>query len=130
MDGGMVYNTWPLMGSAYFPDDSKLVEFLSITVFDNSSIVQFIHRNLAYFIFFFYVLILINVYKKKLLVFYKSIIMVGLLLFLQILLGVLTLLSGVQIFIASMHQISSIFLVSSSIYLVYINSNINLQSSN
>ena len=130
LDAGKIYNSWPLMGASYFPDDASIINLLNFSAFNEPSLVQFIHRNLAYFIFFFYVLILINVYKKKLSVFYKSIITVGLLLFLQILLGVLTLLSGVQIFIASMHQISSIFLVSSSIYLVYINSNINLQPSN
>ena len=130
LDAGKIYNSWPLMGSSYFPDEASIINLLNLSAFNEPSLVQFIHRNLAYFIFFFYVLILINVYKKKLSVFYKSIITVGLLLFLQILLGVLTLLSGVQIFIASMHQISSIFLVSSSIYLVYINSNINLQPSN
>ena len=48
----------------------------------------------------------------------------------QIILGILTLLSGAQIILASMHQISSIFLVSSSIYLIYLNSKINLQPSN
>jgi cytochrome c oxidase assembly protein subunit 15 len=37
----------------------------------------------------------------------------------------LTLLNGAQIFIASMHQISSIFLVSSSIYFLYLNNNSN-----
>ena len=42
MDAGKVYNTWPLMGSAYFPDDSKLIELLNIKVFDNPSIVQFV----------------------------------------------------------------------------------------
>jgi len=130
LDAGKIYNSWPLMGSSYFPDDASIINLLNLSAFNEPSLVQFIHRNLAYFIFFFYVLILINVYKKKLSVFYKSIIIVGLLLFLQILLGILTLLSGAQIFIASMHQISSIFLVSSSIYLVYINSNINLQPSN
>ena len=48
MDAGKIYNTWPLMGSSYFPDDSKLVEFFNTKFFDNPSIVQFIHRNLAY----------------------------------------------------------------------------------
>jgi cytochrome c oxidase assembly protein subunit 15 len=52
---------------------------------------------------------------------------VGLLLLLQIMLGILTLLSDAHIIIASMHQISSIFLVSSVIYLVYLNYNPNPQ---
>ena len=50
MDAGKIYNTWPLMGSSYFPDDSQYVEFLHINFFDNPSIVQFVHRNLAYLI--------------------------------------------------------------------------------
>ena len=48
---------------------------------------------------------------------------VGVLLFIQILLGVFTLLYGAQIFFASMHQLTSIFLVSSSVYLLYLNTN-------
>ena len=50
MDAGRVYNTWPMMGSSYFPDDSQFIEFLNLKVFDNPSVVQFIHRNLAYLI--------------------------------------------------------------------------------
>ena len=53
----------------------------------------------------------------------------GLLLLIQVILGILTLLNGAQIILASMHQISSIFLVSSSIYFVYLNLNTNLQLS-
>ena len=47
MDAGKVYDTWPLMGSSYFPDDSKFIEFVDISLFDSPSLVQFIHRNLA-----------------------------------------------------------------------------------
>ena len=127
MDAGKIYNSWPLMGTSYFPDDSSIINLLDFSAFNEPSLVQFMHRNLAYFIFFFYLLILINVYKKKLSVFFKVVCIVGLLLFLQIVLGILTLISGAQIFIASIHQISSIFLVSSSTYLVYLNSKSNLQ---
>jgi len=40
-------------------------------------------------------------------------------------LGILTVLSGAQIFLASMHQIGSIFLITASIILVFKNSKIN-----
>ena len=127
MDAGKIYNSWPLMGTSYFPDNNSIINLLNLSAFNEPSLVQFMHRNLAYFIFFFYLLILINVYKKKLSVFFRIINIVGLFLFLQIVLGILTLLSGAQMLIASMHQISSIFLVSSSIYLLYLNSNSSLQ---
>ena len=63
MDAGNIYNTWPLMGSTYFPDDSRFNEFLNIKFFDNPSIVQFIHRNLAYIIFAVYIYLLFSVFK-------------------------------------------------------------------
>ena len=127
MDAGQIYNTWPLMGTSYFPDDNSLLNLFNFSAFNDPSLVQFMHRNLAYFIIFFYLLIFITVYKNKLSFFFKLVNIVGLLLFLQIILGILTLLFSAHIIIASMHQISSIFLVSSGIYLVYLNSNINLQ---
>ena len=53
----------------------------------------------------------------------RKINLLGIFLIIQILLGILTLLYGAQIILASMHQISSIFLVSSSVYLFYLNTN-------
>ena len=129
MDAGKIYNSWPLMGSGYFPDDNSMKNLLNLSAFDDPALVQFMHRNLAYFILLIYFLILINVYKNKLSTFFKVVNIIGLFLFLQILLGILTILSGAQIFISSMHQISSVFLVSSSIYLLYLNFNVNLQPS-
>ena len=129
MDAGKIYNSWPLMGSGYFPDDNSITNLLNLSAFDDPALVQFIHRNLAYFILLFYFLILINVYKNKLSTFFKVVNFIGLLLLLQIILGISTLLSGAQMIVASMHQMSSIFLVSSSIYLLYLNFNTNLQLS-
>ena len=56
---------------------------------------------------------------------YKSVNILGFFIILQIILGVFTIIYGAQIFIASMHQLSSIFLVSSSIYFLYLNRNSN-----
>ena len=120
MDAGTAYNTWPLMGSSYFPDDSKFIEFLYITVFDNPSIVQFIHRNLAYLIVLFYIYLLICVFNSPNKIFHKPILIIGISLFLQIILGILTILSGVKIIYASLHQINSILIIFSTLYFLYI----------
>ena len=125
MDAGKIYNSWPLMGSSYFPDDNKLVNLFNFSVFNDPSLVQFIHRNLAYLILIFYTLILVKIYRDNLTGFFYSINLLGFLLIIQIILGIFTLLYGAQIFLASMHQISSIFLISSSIYFLYLNSNTN-----
>ena len=120
LNAGTVYNTWPLMGSSYFPDDSDISEFIYITIFDNPSLVQFIHRNLAYLIVIIYIYILILVFRGANKIFHKPIILVGVSLFLQVVLGIITLLSGVKIFYASLHQINSILIVLSTLYFLYI----------
>ena len=120
MDAGKIYNTWPLMGASYFPDDSRFVEFFNISLFDNPSIVQFIHRNLAYFICFIYLYILYEVLKNGNSRLKFPILIIGGTLLFQIFLGILTILSGVKIFYASLHQINSILIIISTLYFLYI----------
>ena len=120
MDAGTIYNTWPLMGSSFFPDDSKYIEFLNINFFDNPSIVQFLHRNLAYLIVIIYIYLLILVFRDTNKIFRKPIIIIGISIFLQVILGVVTLLSGVKIIYASLHQINSILIILSCLYFLYI----------
>ena len=120
MDAGTIYNTWPLMGASYFPDDSKMIEFLNISVFDNPSIVQFLHRNLAYLIMIVYIFLLISIFNETNKIFRKPILIIGISLFLQVALGVLTILSGVKIIYASLHQINSILIILSTLYFLYI----------
>ena len=125
MDAGKIYNTWPLMGNNYFPDDNLIINLFNFSALNNPSLVQFVHRNLAYLIMVFYLFLLFKVYHKKLSDYYKILNTIGVLLILQILLGIFTLLSGAQIFISSMHQISSIFLISSSVYFLFLNTKTN-----
>jgi len=123
MDAGQIYNSWPLMGLNYFPDDNRFLNLFKFSAFSDPSLVQFMHRNLAYLILIFYLFLMIKIYFKKLSNLYFAINILGLFLFVQIFLGILTLLYGAQIILASMHQISSIFLVSFSVYFLYLNSN-------
>ena len=121
MDAGKIYNSWPLMGNTYFPDDNKLINLFNLSAFSDASLVQFMHRNLAYVIALFYIFILWKVYKNKMYGLYKPIYMIGFFIFLQIILGIFTLINGAQIYLAAMHQLSSIFLVSSCIYFIFLN---------
>ena len=54
MDAGRIYNSWPLMGDTYYPNDNDFLALFNISVFSDPSLVQFIHRNLAYLIGIFY----------------------------------------------------------------------------
>ena len=125
MDAGTIYNSWPLMGSSYFPNDNEFRDIFKITAFNEPSLVQFFHRNLAYIIFIYYLFLVYKIYKNNFKRYYVPIKIIGFVLFIQIVLGILTLLHGAQIYLASMHQITSIFLVSTSIYFLYLTSNTN-----
>ncbi len=129
MDAGKIYNSWPLMDNSIFPDDNYYSNLFKLSAFSDPSLVQFIHRKLAYLIGIVYLYLLFKVYKNKMNHLYKSINILGIFILLQIVLGIFTLLYGAQILIASMHQISSIFLVTSCIYFLFINTKSNLQLS-
>ena len=126
LDAGTIYNTWPLMNGNFFPDDSLYKDLFKFSVLENPSLLQFIHRITAYAIFFIFILIAILIFKNKNLIYLRKISMVifSFLIF-QIFLGVLTVISGAEILLASMHQIGSIILVSSTLILVFQSSKIN-----
>ena len=126
LDAGQIYQSWPLMNQNYFPDDSDYKDLFSMRAFEIPSLVQFIHRNIAYFIIVLFTYILILVFKNNDLNYLRKIaIYVFTLILLQILLGIFTILSGAQLIYASMHQIGSILLITASVILVYKNSKIN-----
>jgi len=62
----------------------------------------------------------IFIFKKKILKLYNSLKVLLLFLFLQIMLGIFTLVSDLHILLASMHQIISVLLVFSAINLYYL----------
>jgi len=125
MDAGKIYNSWPLMGNTYFPNDNTLSNLFQLSVFSDPSLVQFLHRNLAYLITIFYLYIIFLIYKKKIIHLYKSVNILGFFIFLQIVLGIFTVLHGAQIYLAAMHQLSSVFLVSGSVYFLFLNKKFN-----
>ena len=57
MDAGQIYNSWPLMGNNYFPNENDISNLFKLNAFNDPSLVQFIHRNLAYLIFLVYLII-------------------------------------------------------------------------
>jgi len=126
LDAGKIYNTWPLMNGSFFPDDSLYKDLFKFSILENSSLLQFVHRATAYVIFFIFTLITILIFKNKNLTYLRrSSMMVLFFLIFQIFLGVLTVLSGAEVLIASMHQIGSIILVSGTLILVFESSKIN-----
>tara|TARA_Y100000389_G_C17383568_1_gene475717 strand:+ start:25 stop:657 length:633 start_codon:yes stop_codon:yes gene_type:complete len=121
LDAGQIYQTWPYMNNTYFPEDTSIKKFVDYLDFNNPSLVQFYHRNLAYLITIYVLILSYYIYKNKIFNSYKPLSLLILIIILQIILGVLTLLSGLNIYLASAHQICSVLLVFSAINLYYFN---------
>ena len=119
LDAGRIYQTWPLMGFNYFPDDFMVMNLKNLINFENHSLVQFYHRNLAYLIILYVLLISYFIFKNKIDNLYTPTILLLVIVSFQVLLGIYTLLSGLNIAIASGHQISSVVLILSVLYLYY-----------
>jgi cytochrome c oxidase assembly protein subunit 15 len=115
LDAGEIYQTWPLMNNNYLPDDTDFKAIRLSNIFYNHSLIQFLHRNTAYIIFVYSALISINVFYNKKKYLYTPLFFLLFMVFMQISLGIMTLISGLNIVHASMHQISTIFLLVSSI---------------
>ena len=114
LDAGKIYQTWPLMNYTYFPSD---LVFNDLFDFNNQSSVQFIHRNSAYFLAVYTLFLgykILNLGNK---IYLKNFYLVAFLIFLQIALGVLTLITNLNTYLASLHQITSLLLFFSVIHL-------------
>ena len=119
LDAGKIYQTWPLMNYNYFPDDVSLVKLNSFFDFNNRGLVQFYHRNIAYLILLYIAIVGFFIFKNNIKNLFKSFYILSFFLILQIFLGIVTLISGLNIYLASGHQICSVLLILSVINLHY-----------
>ncbi len=119
LDAGKIYQTWPLMNNNIFPDDLTFSNIILSKILNEPSFVQFVHRKLAYIIFIYVLFMSFFIFYNKQRHMYFSTYFLLFMIFIQITLGILTLISGALIWIASLHQISTILLLVSSIYFYY-----------
>ena len=121
LDGGLIYNTWPDMNGNFFPNDVDIRDYFNFQIVYNVSIIQFFHRITAYILLFFIIFLNYLFFKKQLNL--LNILIFDFAILLQVFLGVITLISGVEIKYASLHQLGSIFVLSSYLLILYKNSN-------
>ena len=121
LDGGLLYNSWPDMNGSFYPDDVSVKDYFSYNLFYNPSIIQFFHRITAYILIIFVIFLNYSFFKKKL--HFSNILFFDFAILLQIFLGIITLISGVEIKYASLHQLGSILVLSSYLLILYKNTN-------
>ena len=119
LDAGKIYQTWPLMNYSYFPNDVSIDNFKNLFDFDSHGLIQFYHRNIAYLITIYVFIIGYYLFKSNNYELMKPFFYLAIVIILQIFLGIMTLISGLNIYLASAHQISSLLLVLSAINLYF-----------
>ena len=119
MDGGLIYNSWPDMNGNFLPNDINNIDLFLYSSLDNPSVVQFYHRFTAYLLFI--SLLFLNYYTYRTKIDFKPVLILNIAIFVQIVLGIVTLITGVKITYASLHQLGSIFVLTSFLYIKYKN---------
>lgn len=120
---GWSYNTWPKMEAEWIPESMTYMfgkeGFNSLI--NNIASVQFIHRTLAYLILFMVLSIGISAYRDNKLEKYQkdAALILFSFIFLQVLLGIFTLLYKVPISLGVIHQAMAFFLFAASIYFIH-----------
>lgn len=115
LDAGYIYQTWPLMNLHFVADEVSFGSFFSAEIFFDRAHIQLVHRLNAYVIFFIFVYLYFKSFKELKKLLYVPFFF----LLLQIILGILTLVSGVNIYLAALHQLTSILLVMSFLSLIF-----------
>jgi cytochrome c oxidase assembly protein subunit 15 len=121
LNGGLLYNSWPDMNGNFLPNDIVKSDLYNSESLNNASVVQFYHRTVAYILIFFLIILNYFFYKKR--IQSKSIILFNIAVLFQIILGIITLITGVKIYYASLHQLGSVFVLISFLFIYYKNTN-------
>jgi cytochrome c oxidase assembly protein subunit 15 len=108
LDAGYAFNSWPLMGEDWYPAGAEWMQPALRNFVDNPITVQFVHRWLAFAVAALVVALAFKAWIARL--YWEAAALVGAVTA-QILLGILTLLSGVQIDIAVGHQGMAVLLL-------------------
>ena len=117
---GQSFNTYPLMNGKVIPEDIYLPELGLFNFFENTVAINFNHRWLGTITFIYtFSLFTYLIFNKFIQISNVVILIVLFVLSLQFLLGILTLLTNVDIEYASLHQTNSILLLSVLLFAYY-----------
>ena len=115
---GLVYPTWPLMGDSFVPPGLYAMTPAWLAAFEDVVTIQFNHRMFAYLLF-----VVLNVFAFLV---YRhaphgrvrsAAVILAVVLWLQVLLGISTLLQQVPVWLGAAHQGGAVLLLTAMLYL-------------
>ncbi len=122
LDAGFIHNFWPFMSEGKLIHETVYIEQSPIikNFFEGKSGVQFVHRTLAYVVVTFILIIWFKAKKMPLTNYQlKGINALFILVGLQFLLGVLTLIYVVPVWLGIAHQVGAFFLLSAMTFTLH-----------
>jgi cytochrome c oxidase assembly protein subunit 15 len=122
LDAGFIHNHWPLMSEGKLIHETVYIEQQPVlkNFFEGKSGVQFIHRYIAYIVVGLIALIWVRTRKiKRTSLQEKGLQSLVVLVFVQFVLGVLTLIYAVPLWLGVAHQIGAFFLLAAMTFTVH-----------
>ncbi|MDG2272092.1 MAG: COX15/CtaA family protein [Halioglobus sp.] len=118
---GLAYSTWPLMGTSFIPAGLYASVPPWLAVFEDITTIQFNHRMLAYLLFVLLNIFAVTVYRSA----PKGHAKLGaalllLALWMQMILGISTLLLHVPVALATAHQGGAVLLLTATLFLSHV----------
>ncbi|VDN06143.1 unnamed protein product [Thelazia callipaeda] len=112
LDAGLVYNTWPKYAESWFPEDLWIKDPKWRNIFENPTTAQFMHRNMAYLTLLSVTLTWLIGRRMRLGQRAKFALhsMMGMM-YVQVILGIATLVHYVPVYLGVMHQSASMVLM-------------------
>ena len=108
LEAGEYFDTWPLMGTEFYPQGYEWLQPMLRNFVDNPITVLFVHRWLAFLVAALALWLAWRAFRRRL---WLEALMIAGAVLTQILLGILTVLSGVQLDIAVAHQGMAVLLL-------------------
>jgi len=119
LKAGDFWNTYPLVNGKYFPDGMfNLIPFWNNFINDDKTI-QIIHRNLGVILVFLISIFCYKISRESNETIYMNIVLLSVIVFIQFMLGILTLITNSSLIVALTHQFLAVLLFLSLLKIKY-----------
>lgn len=108
IDAGRSFVDWPMMGGQFFPPDAFSIEPIWRNFFENPGLVQFFHRMLGYLLALFAIGAFLRGRKAATRGVRRAFMLASVMIFAQMVLGIVTVLNAAYLHIAITHQAGAI----------------------
>lgn len=120
LKAGLIYNTYPLMEGQFIPSEWNFLHPLYLNFFENPATVQWVHRTIALITLVAIIYASLKAHAQELWSFKLAAMAMGFVTFLQVLLGILTILHQVPVSLGTLHQGTAVVVLSSVLYFFYV----------